>query len=366
LNDTCFRYIPLPGFEVVGEDVVEITICDDGEVNCKTIFGIIVVGSCGDNNPPNAQNDFGTTDAGMSITIDLFDNDFDIEDGSNIVFNLSAGDGQPNNGTVTFNPDGTVIYTPNAGFVGFDSFSYTIVDSDGSVDQAFVTIAVTDVVSCNPDYTVCREPFSAANVTPSYLCVDFCIDGAVIQEDGLHPTFFECSLEIDELNPTCFTYLPLPGFIGNEIVEVIGCNAAGVCDTAYIGVNTTNDIGNCIEIGTPGLGGKPAEEVDNAEAALSAVEMPNIITPNGDGINDVLTLKNTELLPAESRLNLMIFDQNGQVAYEGEAFQNGIQWDGKLGNAGSTAPEGTYFYNMYVEMPDGTNATKTGFIELRK
>ena len=38
---------------------------------------------------------------------------------------------QPGNGTVTVNPDGSFIYTPGPGFVGTDSFSYTLTDNLG-------------------------------------------------------------------------------------------------------------------------------------------------------------------------------------------------------------------------------------------
>jgi VCBS repeat-containing protein len=55
--------------------------------------------------------------------------------------------GQPTNGTLAPHPDGSFSYTPNAGFSGTDTFTYTA--SDGALDsnEAPVTITVTSTVS---------------------------------------------------------------------------------------------------------------------------------------------------------------------------------------------------------------------------
>jgi large repetitive protein len=47
------------------------------------------------------------------------------------------------NGTVVRNADGTFTYTPNAGFDGNDSFTYTVRNADGATDTATVRITVT-------------------------------------------------------------------------------------------------------------------------------------------------------------------------------------------------------------------------------
>ncbi|MEM1166123.1 MAG: Ig-like domain-containing protein [Planctomycetota bacterium] len=50
--------------------------------------------------------------------------------------------GSPANGTVTLNGDGSVTYTPFAGFIGTDSFSYTVEDINGNQATAYVDITV--------------------------------------------------------------------------------------------------------------------------------------------------------------------------------------------------------------------------------
>ncbi len=48
----------------------------------------------------------------------------------------------PPNGTVSNNGDGTVTYTPDLGFVGTDTFEYTVCDNSNRCDSATVTVIV--------------------------------------------------------------------------------------------------------------------------------------------------------------------------------------------------------------------------------
>ena len=59
---------------------------------------------------------------------------------------------QPANGTLVRNTDNTFTYTPNAGFDGVDSFTYTVRNADGATDTATVRITVTpNTVTANND-----------------------------------------------------------------------------------------------------------------------------------------------------------------------------------------------------------------------
>ena len=51
----------------------------------------------------------------------------------------------PEHGMAVARPDGIIEYTPNAGFVGFDSFGYTVDDEQGArSNEAKVGVRVTD------------------------------------------------------------------------------------------------------------------------------------------------------------------------------------------------------------------------------
>ena len=62
---------------------------------------------------------------------------------------------RPANGQLTLNADGSFSYTPNAGFYGTDSFTYTATDGHATSAPATVTITVYSVPVANADaYTV--------------------------------------------------------------------------------------------------------------------------------------------------------------------------------------------------------------------
>ena len=67
--------------------------------------------------------------------------------------------------------------------------------------------------------------------------------------------------------------------------------------------------------------------------------MPNVFSPNGDGVNDLF-------LPLEGTLldegDLKVFNRWGQLVHEGSG--TGLGWDGHV--VGGPAPEGTYFFTV--------------------
>jgi gliding motility-associated-like protein len=69
----------------------------------------------------------------------------------------------------------------------------------------------------------------------------------------------------------------------------------------------------------------------------SSIIIPNIFSPNGDDINDVLTIESTGI----EEMNIDIFNRWGQKVFVISG--PGQTWDGKLAN-GTDAAEGTYFY----------------------
>ncbi|WP_170337390.1 tandem-95 repeat protein, partial [Ruegeria arenilitoris] len=94
------------------------------------------------NTVPDAADDGLSTgqDAALVVNVaaDLLAND---SDGDGDLLSLDSFT-QPTNGTVADNGDGTLTYTPNAGFTGADSFTYTITDGTDT-DTATVTVTVT-------------------------------------------------------------------------------------------------------------------------------------------------------------------------------------------------------------------------------
>jgi gliding motility-associated-like protein len=77
-------------------------------------------------------------------------------------------------------------------------------------------------------------------------------------------------------------------------------------------------------------------EVSTCDTNIDIVSIPNIFTPNGDGINETFVIQG---LTENSKL--IIFDRAGKKLYETENYQN--NWDGRDNN-GTSLPSDTYWY----------------------
>jgi len=133
--DSTITYQPDAGY--TGADSFDYEACDP-ENACGTATVNVTVDPA-PNGPPTANDDAATTTEGQAITIPVLANDTDPEGEA-----LSIGSfGQGADGTVTDNGDGTLTYSPNAGFSGADSFGYQACDPHGACDSATVTVTVT-------------------------------------------------------------------------------------------------------------------------------------------------------------------------------------------------------------------------------
>ena len=92
------------------------------------------------NRAPVALDDIGVT-TNSAVVINVIANDFDPESGALTVTSVSS----PTAGTATVLGDNTVEYTPGVGFMGTDSFTYTVRDPQGLTSEATVTIQAEPV-----------------------------------------------------------------------------------------------------------------------------------------------------------------------------------------------------------------------------
>lgn len=109
--------------------------------------------------PPAAVNDSAVVTAGSSVVINVAAND---TAGTNPISASSVTvAGAPANGTVLANAGGagTITYTPNTGFAGADSFTYTIKDTLGNV-SGNATVSVTVNAPTAETITITRAQFT--------------------------------------------------------------------------------------------------------------------------------------------------------------------------------------------------------------
>jgi large repetitive protein len=120
-----------------GRDTIFYTACDNFNPQlCDDAFVVIIV----TNAMPTAGNDEATIDANTNVTIDLIVNDNDPNTDQTIfVSSISPAA----NGAIVDQGDGTILYTPNSGFFGVDSFSYVICDNGSPIQCATGWVYVT-------------------------------------------------------------------------------------------------------------------------------------------------------------------------------------------------------------------------------
>ena len=119
------------------------------------------------NDAPIGEDDIFGVYKGVPTTFtaaQLVGNDTDPDSGDTLSINSVGG---PSNGQVVLNPDGTVTFTPNAGFDGDASFIYRVKDQTGATSTTSTDAVVTLVVAqYGPPIAVDDGPFDTNEDTP--------------------------------------------------------------------------------------------------------------------------------------------------------------------------------------------------------
>ncbi|WP_169745657.1 beta strand repeat-containing protein [Sulfurovum lithotrophicum] len=139
-----------PDTDFIGTTAFIYTISDgNGGTDMAVVIITVTDPQDPESNSVAAVADSASTDNTASIDIPVLNNDYDPEGDE---FNLTTIITQPSNGTVSIEDNGTpndpsddyIIYDPNTGFVGTDTFEYEITDANGNTDVAIVTVTVVD------------------------------------------------------------------------------------------------------------------------------------------------------------------------------------------------------------------------------
>ena len=202
--DNRLRYTPQKGF--TGSDSFTYTVSDLTGATAKASVSVTVAGT---GRPPVAKDDAVTTTVGTSATVALLANDNDPDNDPLSLVSL----GLPQHGTLKVNANQTLTYTPDAGFVGPDEFSYVIGDGKGSTAEGRVTVRVerpnqTPVLTDDTLITPVNTP-----ATITMLANDNDPDGDALKLVGLGlPQQGTLALNLDRT----LTYTPKAGFSGTD------------------------------------------------------------------------------------------------------------------------------------------------------
>ncbi|GMG84516.1 hypothetical protein LNKW23_37320 [Paralimibaculum aggregatum] len=239
------------------------------------------------NTDPVAADDSAATGFETSVLIDVLDNDSDA-DGDMLSIDSA---GIPANGSAAVE-SGEIRYTPDGGFAGTDTFTYTIADGMGGLDTATVTVSVNgppDAVDDSAD--VGFNSFSDIVVTGNDS--DPNSDDLTIESVGT-----PANGTATRISETTIRYVPDTGYSGPD--EFTYTLSDGVLtDTATVTV-TVAGAGNTA----------PAASDDSAATAFETAVLIDVLGNDSDGDGDALTI-----VSVTSPANGTAAIEGGQVRY---------------------------------------------------
>ena len=256
--DGTYEYTPATDF--TGEDTFDYTVTDTfGKTDTATVS--IEVRDLDDpsgNTPPIATDDTFSSFVDVPLSSSVISNDTDpngdvitIADVAGIAATTAQAIATTAGGTVTLNTDGTFTYTPPAGFIGEDTFDYSIVDPSGVTDDATVTLNIAaDPDPNSNDMPAAGDDLAAAiagqPATANLLGNDVDPNGDAItitKVNGTDPStgpitivdpvtgVTQGTLEVDPITGEAI-FTPEPGFVGTVQLPYTIDDGNGGTDTA--------------------------------------------------------------------------------------------------------------------------------------
>ena len=227
--------------------------------------------------------------------------------GTSVTLNASVTGANPNiswsNGgsgpSIVVNPQSTTSYTAS------------VIDSCGNAvgSTVTVTVPVNPPVSIIPpsDQLVCRGGVINVTATPSGGAGNYTI-----------------------------------GYSGTGVVNNTDANGVTEIEPSSSGTFTVTATDQC------GVSGTNTFEVT---VELCSVTVPNVFTPNNDGLNDVWYIKDIERFPGN---RVQVYNRWGKMVFEATDYDN--RWDGE------NLSEGQYFY--VIDLNNDNNEPETGSFSL--
>ena len=215
------RYSQTPGLGIGGD-------ADTGEVEDHA-FPILAGGEIANDDAVSVSRN------SLSNPIDVLVNDFQTADNQLTITNLDLGGTR---GQVRIAADGkSVDYTPPNGFIGLDSFGYTVRDQFGQTSSARVNVTVTfqsaQPIAVDDSFEV---PQGSVNRALNVLDNDVPSIAGGISITSVTPGNNGGTITIIGGGQS-LRYTPLPGFNGTEQFTYSIQDANGVTSTAQVTVN---------------------------------------------------------------------------------------------------------------------------------
>ncbi|MEP1587141.1 MAG: tandem-95 repeat protein [Tateyamaria sp.] len=280
-GDGTVTFTPAPNYTGPAEITYTVQDGQGGEDSGEAVVNVEVIGV---NDGPQAVDDAVTTDEDTPITIDVLDNDFDIE-GDELSITVASVPAEQ--GTVEV-VDGELLFTPAENFNGEATITYGIEDTEGGADIGEVIVTVTPV---NDDPVAVDDLDTTDEDEP--VVVDLIGNDTDVDGDPL--TLAAVSVDpsegtvVDNGDGTV-TFTPAPNFNGPATITYTVEDGQGGSDEgqAVVSVGAVND-------------GPVAEDDSDVTDEDTSVTV-DLLANDTDADGDDLTVINAVVDPSEGTL----------------------------------------------------------------
>lgn len=458
-TDDIVTYTPDPDYN--GSDSFDYTVCNDrGDCSTATVdVDVLPI--------LDAIDDFVAGTVDIPLDIPFLDNDNDVPADALLTFTNTT------NGSVVINDNGTPTdvlddifnYTPNPGYLGPDSFTYTLCDAVSNCSTATVSIMVNpEVINLDTDNDGIVDSFEDLNSDldndpltnptdsdsdgiPDFMDIDSDDDGIPdnIEAQTTNNYIAPSNQDIDSNglddayeNGGGLGIIPvdsdgdgLPDYVDPDsdndnipdIIEAHDFNRDGIPDVTFIGSDKDDDgLDDGFE-GSVAIDDDVNDEIDDPQNDLpdtdgdlvldyrdidddndlilsvdedanadrnyanddldadgipdyleanfseDDIEIFNVVTPNGDGIHDILTINGLENFPNNT---IRIYNRWGVQVFATSAYDTaGNVFDGSSQgrvtvDQDNMLPAGTYFYILEYENENGIMKSLSGYIYINR
>jgi len=211
----------------------------------------------------------------------------------------------------------TLVYQVKSGVVGTATVTVTVKDNGGTANGGVDTYSRTFVITVNALPVLSINSNKGLEISKGDV-VTLTATGAVTYSWAADNSILSgtgtATLQARPKQTTTYT--------------VTGTNANGCSETKTITIKVLDD--------------------------YALISGTNILTPNGDGKNDYLIIRNIDVYPNHE---IKIYDVAGRIVYSKKSYDN--TWDGTYN--GSPLAKGTYYYIIDF---DGGKFKKKGFVSI--
>ncbi len=264
---------------------------------------------------------------------------------------------------VTVNGNITPSGSPSASIplsVGSNNITVLVTAGDGVTTKTY-TIAVTRLQGPGADYAfLANLQTSSGTLSPAFVWDRF---DYVARE-----SMTTSSITITPTTGNAFATVKVNGMavVSGTASQPIslsnGVNYIPIVVTAQNGINTKTYYVAAVKEPVTTRDLDLPFSANDGQLAEDGIKVHSGVSPNGDGINDILVIDGITAYP-ENKLS--IINRDGTLVFESQGYDNSTKvFDGHSSQNGSMQLPGTYFYSLEYKVGDVTKHA-TGFIILK-